>query len=210
MSMITKLSHARDILNFLRSEHWGLSNVPKVDDLEAYFSQYSSEALGLTDSSTLDVGCGLKPSNPFKAENAFGIDIRSNDAINIKSADLALEPIPFPDNTFDYITALDFLEHIPRVIYAPNRRFAFVELMNEIWRTLRPHGIFLSRTPIFPFSTVFRDPTHVNIFTHETFPLYFDDKNRMAAMYGFRGYFTILNQSIRAPYLISTLRKIST
>ena len=36
--------------------------------------------------------------------------------------DLVVDPIPFPDDSFEYVTAYDFLEHIPRLIYTPTRR----------------------------------------------------------------------------------------
>ena len=103
----------------------------------------------------LDLGCGLQPNNLFKKDEAYGIDIRENTAANVLSADLAISPIPFPDNYFDCVTALDFIEHIPRVIYNPNIRFCFVELMNEIYRVLKPDGYFYSRTPAYPASAAF-------------------------------------------------------
>jgi SAM-dependent methyltransferase len=122
------------------------------------------------ETSSLDLGCGLTPRNPFDAKHVYGIDICDNPSKSIKCADLSIEPIPFENNAFDYITAFDTLEHIPRVIYTPYRRFPFVELMNEVWRTLKPNGYFLSYTPIYPYSAVFRDPTHVNIMTMRRSP----------------------------------------
>lgn len=142
---------------------------------------------------TLDLGCGLQPKNPFKAQEVYGVDIRT-DGQRVLVADLAVEPIPFEDNFFDYCTAFDFLEHVPRVIYAPQRRFCFVELMSEIFRVLKPGGRFLSFTPAFPAPAAWRDPTHVNIITTETFPLYFDTQNGWAKMYGFKGGFVIEKQ----------------
>jgi SAM-dependent methyltransferase len=76
----------------------------------------------------------------------------------------------------------------------PNRRFCFVELMNEIYRVLKVGGRFLSFTPAFPAPPAWRDPTHVNIITEETFPLYFDYQNRGASAYCFNGYFQIVDQ----------------
>jgi SAM-dependent methyltransferase len=143
---------------------------------------------------TLDLGCGLKPRNPFNADELFGIDIRPNENQNIKVADLAIEAIPFPDDHFDYVSAYDFIEHIPRVIYNPNRRFSFIELMNEIYRVLKMGGTFASFTPAFPKEAAFVDPTHVNIITENTFPLYFDNKNRWGKDYGFIGSFEIIDQ----------------
>jgi glycosyltransferase involved in cell wall biosynthesis len=158
---------------------------------------------------TLDLGCGDKPRNPFHADAVFGIDVRDNLAGNIRSADLAVEPIPFDDASFDYLTAYDFIEHIPRVLYAPQRRNAFVELMNEVYRVLKPGGLFLSHTPAYPHGVAFRDPTHVNIITEETLPQYFDDRTRWASIYGFRGAFRVLSQRWSGPHLVAVLQKVA-
>jgi SAM-dependent methyltransferase len=162
------------------------------------------------DTKTQDLGCGETPKNPFKCDQVYGIDIREHISGNIKSADLAIEPIPFADETFDYVTAFDFIEHVPRVIYMPTRRFCFVELMNEVYRVLKPGGIFMSFTPAFPAGPAWRDPTHVNIITAETFPMYFDDTVRLAAMYGFNGYFRILKQARHENkiHLVTHMRKV--
>ena len=84
----------------------------------------------------MDLGCGEIPRNPFNAGEIYGLDIRENLERNIRYADLAVEALPFSDNMFDYITAYDFLEHIPRVVYLPERRFSFIQLMNEVYRVL--------------------------------------------------------------------------
>ncbi len=156
----------------------------------------------------LDIGCGLAPKNIFNAVEVYGVDVRDDADANIVKADLVIEPIPFPDQMFEYVTAHDFLEHVPRVIYAPTRRNAFVEVMNEVWRVLKPGGHFLSFTPAYPQPAAFRDPTHVNIITEETFPLYFDDTYRWATAYGFKGSFQVVSQEWRGPHLLSILRKV--
>ena len=170
--------------------------------------QYSAKNLKVKNSKSLDLGSGQDPQNPFLADKVYGIDLTSNIEKNIFQADLAIDKIPFEDNYFDYLTAYDFLGHIPRIIYTPNRRFSFVEIMNEAWRTLKPGGLFLSHTPVYPYSHLFRDPTHVNLIACDTFRLYFDDKNRMAKMYGFKGSFEIVHEFIREPNLITILKKV--
>lgn len=160
---------------------------------------------------SLDLGCGVHPKNIFNADMVMGIDIRDCNINNIKRADLVVEPIPFDDNFFDYVTAFDFLEHIPRVLYAPERMNPFVNLMNEIYRVLNCSegaGLFYSKTPCFPFAAAWRDPTHVNIITEETFTLYFDNKNRWASMYGFIGAFEIIEQKIEGVHLVTILKKV--
>jgi SAM-dependent methyltransferase len=158
---------------------------------------------------SLDLGCGPNPQNPFNADEVFGIDIRSSENSNIVAADLNIEKIPFPDNFFEYITAFDFIEHVPRILYLNARRFPFVELMNEIYRTLKNGGIFYSFTPAFPKAPAWRDPTHVNIITDETYSKYFDNTERLAKMYGFTGSFQIVDQYWHSDdvHLISILRK---
>lgn len=40
--------------------------------------------------------------------------------------------------------------------------------MSDIWRVLKPGGIFYARTPAYPSAAAFQDPTHVNIITDQT------------------------------------------
>ena len=156
----------------------------------------------------LDLGCGPHPQNNFGANALFGIDIREIDNPNIKRADLNIEPIPFADNAFDYVTASDFVEHVARLLYAPTQRFPFVELMNEIHRVLKPGGVFLSITPAYPDVKAFQDPTHVNFITENTFADYFCVPNLWAAMYGYSGRFRLLHQAWDDGKLITFLRAI--
>ena len=157
---------------------------------------------------TLDLGCGSKPRNPFGADELFGVDVRSDLEANVKEADLVIGPIPYEDESFEYLTAFDFIEHIPRVIYAPTRRNPFVEFMNEVYRTLKPGGLFLSSTPAYPHIEAFQDPTHLNFITTSTFPSYFDGTLRYAAMYGFYGAFRTVTQRWHGPHLFAMLQKI--
>ena len=149
---------------------------------------------------SLDLGCGETIRNPYQATQVIGLDI--------EDADLAIEPIPYPDNHFEFVTAYDFLEHIPRLLYVPQRRYPFVELMSEIWRVMKVGGKFLSSTPAFPHAPAFQDPTHVNIITPLTFAEYFDDEKTWAKMYGFKGAFHIANMRYHGPHLIAELQKV--
>jgi SAM-dependent methyltransferase len=114
---------------------------------------------------------------------------------NVVQADVVLDPIPFDDSFFDSISAFDFIEHIPRFLYAPGLRFPFVELMNEIQRCLKKGGRFVSFTPCYPSLVAFQDPTHVNIITQATFPIYFCEPALWAKMYGFKGKFELEKQN---------------
>ena len=123
----------------------------------------------------LDLGCGANPRNTYNAENLYGIDIleRHDSTLNnftYKSANVILEKIPFEDNFFDSISAFDFIEHIPRLICIDGKIiFPFIDLMNEIYRVLKPNGIFYAITPVYPNESVFVDPTHVNFITKNSY-----------------------------------------
>jgi SAM-dependent methyltransferase len=156
----------------------------------------------------LDLGCGPTPKNTFNADEVFGVDVRDDIDNNIKRADLSVEAIPYENDYFDYVTAHDFIEHVPRIAYVPKRRNCFVELMNEIYRVLKTGGLFLSFTPAYPRTEAFRDPTHVNIITEETFSLYFDNQYKWASMYGFVGAFEIVQQEWRGAHLLTVMKKV--
>jgi SAM-dependent methyltransferase len=143
----------------------------------------------------LDLGCGNSLRNPYARDNLYGVDIQqalSTSGIEIRRANVAVEPIPFPDNYFDSVSAYDFLEHVPRILAKDNgTRFPFIELMNEIWRVMIPGGRFYALTPVFPHAAAFKDPTHVNILTRHSHA-YFTRPELLARMYGFTGDFTVI------------------
>jgi SAM-dependent methyltransferase len=170
------------------------------------------EHLAVPESRSLDLGCGLEPRNPFQAEHTHGVDIRGKDETHIVASDLFNQPIPYGDDFFSYVTAFDFIEHVPRTVCEQDRtRFPFVELMDEIWRVLKPGGIFLSYTPAFPSQQVFQDPTHVNTISEHTFPLYFchhEGREPLARMYGFNSTFRLISQQWSHFYLVTLMEKV--
>jgi len=129
MDIVAKMVRTFRLLKIASRAVEQLPELPRVSDLNAYLARFGATALGLQNASTLDMGCGEKPRNPFNAHSLYGVDIREdlksqpNHAdLKVRYAELTIDPIPFPDNVFDYVTAYDFLEHIPRVLYAPARR----------------------------------------------------------------------------------------
>ena len=156
----------------------------------------------------LDLGCGTNPQNPYRQPNLFGIDIRDDAqallaqrGITIKKANLVFDKIPFEDNFFASVSAIDFLEHVPRQICLGSSNelvYPFISLMNEIWRVLSPGGRFLAVTPAFPSPLAFADPTHVNYIaqgTHE----YFCGERPAGSIYGFHGRFITRIAKLSAP-----------
>ena len=163
---------------------------------------------------SLDLGCGENPRNPYNADVVVGIDVSGEAGPFRLVRDVAMQGIPFPEDYFDYVSAYDFLEHIPRLVYLPDHasipriHYPFVDLMSEIWRVLKPDGIFYSSTPCAHYAAAFQDPTHVNYVTPDTFGEYFDDQKTWAKHYGFKGKFKIVTLEMTPPHLKAVLKAV--
>lgn len=150
----------------------------------------------------LDLGCGAKPRNPFSAQKLVGTDFETfnrsdTPTVQFVAADLTRR-LPFENETFTSISAFDVLEHIPRWERVENGKivFPFVQLMSEIYRILKPGGVFYGVTPGYPSPAAFQDPTHVNFITPETIE-YFSGSSVHAKTlgYGFDGEFEVLHNA---------------
>ena len=218
--MVQKLKSIRE--KFQRRAYKALTSYilqerhyPYIESPEAFIKENSKnfsspENAKLT---SLDLGCGTKLRNTFGADEVFGVDIRGNIEDKIIPSDLFTEKIPFGNSEFDFVTAYDFIEHVPRtIIINSNTRFPFVELMSEIYRVLKSDGFFFHRTPAYPAKQAFQDPTHVNIITEDTFPLYFckqvSGREPLAQMYGFKGSFELIDQRWNSFWIMTLMKKI--
>ena len=145
----------------------------------------------------LDLGCGDAPRNPYGRARLCGVDLRGTGGApfhDFRIANLSVEPIPYPDDSFASVSAFDFIEHVPRILPTPDgrgTRAPFIELMNEIWRVLAPGGRLYALTPAYPRPEAFQDPTHVNVISDRTHE-YFCGPVPQGRMYGFAGAFDVL------------------
>ena len=144
----------------------------------------------------LDLGCGATPRNPYRQAEVHSIDLVRPEGVDpalFRIANLACQPIPYTDDSFESVSAYDFLEHVPRVLPSAagaGTVFPFVRLMSEVWRVLAPGGLFYALTPAVPGMAAFTDPTHVNYISDETHS-YFCGPSPPARMYGFTGRFEV-------------------
>ncbi len=117
----------------------------------------------------LDVGCGLAYGTALMAESASsitGIDYdqetvndnikRYNAIKNLDFKQAAIPPLPFADQSYDVITAFQFIEHIH-----PRKEF-----LKECLRVLKPGGQLLVTTPNVKKSLA-RNPFHVHEYTFD-------------------------------------------
>ncbi len=145
----------------------------------------------------LDLGCGATLRNPYGQDETHAVDIAIPSEVDpafFRRANLAVDAIPHAEAYFDSVSAFDFFEHMPRLLATADgtgTRLPFIELMNEVWRVLRPQGRLFAITPCYPHPSAFQDPTHVNIITEKTHE-YFVGPNPMGRMYGFHGSFELI------------------
>jgi SAM-dependent methyltransferase len=183
---------------------------PAIDSANIF---YNKNNINEKDSICIDIGSGRRPRNIFNSSKIIGLDFTENEEEGVIYCDLSSGNLPFENNSISFITAFDFIEHLSRTQIKGSSLNPFINLMNEIYRVLKPGGIFLSHTPAFPFSSAFQDPTHTNFISEMTFPGYFakDVSGRWtvpwAQQYGFKGEFTLVNQYWLNEHLITVLGK---
>jgi GT2 family glycosyltransferase/predicted SAM-dependent methyltransferase len=123
----------------------------------------------------LNLGSGLRPQKGF-------VNIDNRKEVNPDLVCDVIEGLPYDDNSVDSIRAHDFLEHIPIG--------KTVQVVTEIWRVLKPGGLFVSLTPDAEFGQgAFQDPTHVSFWVENSWMYYSDPATR--ALYGMKANFKI-------------------
>lgn len=123
----------------------------------------------ITGKEVLDVGCGNAYGTALmarSARNIQGVDYdaatvadnaqRYSSITNLSFRQGAVPPLPFPDQSFDVVTAFQFIEHIEK------RK----EFLAECLRVLRPGGRLLVTTPNVKKSLA-RNPFHVHEYTFD-------------------------------------------
>ena len=121
----------------------------------------------------LNIGCGYR-----KMGDGF-INIDNRPDVEPDLVWNVLDGLPYPDSSVDFVLANDFLEHIPIG--------KTVQVIEEIFRVLKPGGIFESMTPSTDGRGAFSDPTHVSYWNKCSWLYYMADDYR--ALYGIKAKF---------------------
>ena len=143
-------------------------------------------------STRLDIGAGQH------SDYEYQIDLVKHEKTT-HIVDVAVEPLPFPDNFFDEVRVSQLMEHIPTVLYWKEKgkwchRYPRIELMREIHRVLKPEGLAVFSTPVdFPYWA--QDPTHVDVPVPPDFFGYFCGGWESDTLYGINFKFTEVSRS---------------
>ena len=151
---------------------------------------------------SVDLGGGSTPRNPFNAQRLINVD-SSVEGPDVIKCLVGFEELPLEDSSVEFVTAYDFLEHLPRVIYKGDKLInPFINAMNDVWRILKPGGVFFASTPAYPHPHTFQDPTHVNIITDGTYKYFTKEHLNFGRSYGFIGNFIMNKQGKTASHVI--------
>ena len=116
----------------------------------------------------LDMGCGFN-----KQPGYVGMDKRRVDGVDIVH-DLEDVPYPLPDECCVTILASHIMEHLdPR---------KFINIMDELWRVMKPHGQLLISTPYAGTPGFWQDPTHIHAYNEATWT-YFEPGRALYEVY---------------------------
>jgi len=136
----------------------------------------------MKDFTALNLGCG-KDSR----EGIVNVDRVALDGINLVT-DLN-EDLPFLDDCIDYIVCMRVVEHLTDI----------KSFFEEIYRILKPEGVFEFRVPLGGTPTDYCDLTHCNHFWPKAFLAL--DRNRSQVSFMFKCNFRVEKICVTPPLL---------
>lgn len=110
----------------------------------------------------LNLGCGTDIRQGW-----VNLDIAPLPGVDVVH-DLRVLPLPFKDETFDYILCSDILEHF----------LDYVPLLEELHRVVKTGGDVEVKVPHYTYSRAYADPTHLRFFAIELFEFFTKDTTR--------------------------------
>ncbi|HEU4478236.1 MAG TPA: class I SAM-dependent methyltransferase [Pyrinomonadaceae bacterium] len=138
--------HTYPIMYAVEGSHWWFAGRRRI--LKSFLARIAAN-LNKTDLEILDIGCGTGANLEMLAEfgKAQGVDVSSEALAFCRARGLdqvhqgEAEQLPFPDRSFDLVTALDVVEHLDDDLKG----------LKEMRRVLSPEGRALIFVPAFMF-----------------------------------------------------------
>ena len=116
----------------------------------------------------LDVGCG-----EFKKPDCVGMDVRRVKGVDVVH-DCEVVPWPFAGDTFTRVIMSHLVEHL--------KPWLIINIMDEVWRILKPGGILMLAMPYAGSFGHWQDPTHIRPWNEAT-ATYFDPDKPLYGIY---------------------------
>lgn len=110
----------------------------------------------------LNLGCGTDIRAGW-----INLDIAPLPGVDVVH-DLKILPLPFENETFDYVVCNDILEHF----------LDYVPLLSELHRVMKKGGIIEIKVPHYTYSRAYADPTHLRYFSLELFEFFTKNTTR--------------------------------
>lgn len=123
----------------------------------------------------LDLGCGNR-----KKEGYIGID-----RVALKGVDIVCDierGLPIKDDCVDKVYSFYFFEHLNDIVF----------IFQELYRVCKNRAIVELTVPYYTSINAFKDPTHKQLFTEETFR-YFSQDKWYGSDYGINTNFRVLD-----------------
>ena len=147
------------------------------------------------------------PSNRFDADDVHGLDLVEDLDKKVKYCKLGFEKLPYEDSTFDYVTAYDLIEHIPR--YSENSSLTdtpFIFLMNEILEFSKTRVYSYHRRQFTRFLELFKILTIILLLLIRL-KCIFQKRVIISKHYGISSKFNVLYQKMYYQHLVAVLEK---
>lgn len=135
----------------------------------------------------LELGCGSRKKNGY-----IGLDRYYFDGVDVVT-DID-KGLPFKDNSVDGIYSNYFMEHTTNLVH----------MFQEIYRVCKAGAVVTMTVPYYTSINAFKDPTHKQFFTEETFK-YFSKNKWYGSDYKINTDFKVLNIEYHDSRLVKVL-----
>lgn len=153
----------------------GVGTNPRIErKYDEYYAVDSSDDALCTTQRKLE-NMGLKVYRP----GGYGPHRIEDCTVILGRVRVGYDEIPYPENSFDFILADQFLEHLPRHDFFKDPWDKLhpinpvIRCINDVWRVAKPDALVQFHVPKWDSAEMWQDPTHHNPVPPQ-FWVYFD------------------------------------